>query len=66
MILCVHHKRIDLEDLCHAYYTLETLKKTYNEVVQSLPEAGQDPKKRDVIIVPLNLKTSVGRLRKNE
>jgi hypothetical protein len=39
MILCVHHKRIDLEDLCHAYYTLETLRKTYNEVVQSLPEA---------------------------
>jgi len=65
MVLCMHHKRIEMEDLCHVYYIVKTFRKTYNEIVHLLPKVDIDPKKNDVIVLPPNFKRSVRRPEKN-
>ena len=34
MVSCVHHKILDIKDLCHAYYNVETFGKAYSEVAR--------------------------------
>jgi len=61
----VHNKRIKLEDVFHMYYTIETFRNIYFEVMYPLQEVDMDRKEGDIIVLLLNLKTNGGRPRKN-
>jgi len=62
----VNHKKIKLEDLCSENCSVDIFKKKrYFEVMCPLPKANLDSKERDVIVLPLKLKKSIGRSKKN-
>jgi len=60
VVFCLKHKRIEVEDFYHTYYIVETFKKTYFEIIYLLLEAVLDPEDEDIIVLPPNLKRSVG------
>jgi hypothetical protein len=60
VVFCLKHKRIEVEDFYHTYYIVETIKKTYFEIIYLLLEAVLDPEDEDIIVLPPNLKRSVG------
>ena len=49
-------KKIEIEDLYHMYYII----KTQSQVVHLLPEVVLDLKDENIIVLPLNLKKSMG------
>jgi DNA-binding cell septation regulator SpoVG len=49
VVPCVHIKRIEFKDVCHACYSVETLRKAYSIDVHPLFEVDLYPKERDVI-----------------
>ena len=64
MVPWVHHKILHIKDTCGVYYTVRTYKKIYPKVVHPLLEVDVDPQELDVIVLPLNLKRNVGKLKK--
>jgi hypothetical protein len=54
------HKRIEIKDFYHIYYTVKSFRKTYFEVVHPLQEVVLDPKDKNVIILLPNLNKSMG------
>jgi hypothetical protein len=66
VVLCLKHKRIEVEDFYHTYYIVETFKKIYFEIIYLLLKAVLDPEDEDIIVLPPNLKRSVGQPKKNK
>lgn len=60
VIPCVHYNRLDIEDICNAYYIVETFKRIYTKVVHLLSEKDLDPQELDLIIFPSDLKKYIG------
>jgi hypothetical protein len=52
----VHYNRLDIEEMCNAYYIIETFMRTYTEVVHLLSEEDLDRQELDVIVLPSDLK----------
>lgn len=65
VVYYVHNKRIKLEDVFHMYYTIETFRNIYFEVMYPLQEVDMDCKEGGIIVLLLNLKKNGGRPRKN-
>ena len=57
MVPCMKHKTIEIEDFFHTYYIVGTFRKTYFVVTHPLLEVVLNL--RDVIVLPLNLKSNV-------
>jgi hypothetical protein len=60
VVYYVHNKRIKLEDVFHMYYTIETFRNIYFEVMYPLQEVDMDCKEGDIIVLLLNLKKKWG------
>jgi len=65
VIPCVHYNR-HIEEMCNAYYIVETFKRTYTEVMHLLSEEDLDRQELDVIVLLSDLKKYISIPRKNK
>lgn len=66
VVHCINHKRIELEYLYSEHCNVDIFKKAYFKAMYPLPKTNLDPKKKDVIVLPLKLKRIVGRPKKEQ